>query len=82
MPPRQGHPVGATGYCGITARVYDMFVDYIYVARQRVWLGMFRTEEAACTYDAAVWRFGHARSGLNFPDIETVEEAQFLAPPT
>jgi hypothetical protein len=46
-----------------------------------MWIGMFRsTEEAVCAYDAAAWRFGRAQSELNFPDVESVEEAQFLAP--
>jgi hypothetical protein len=29
MPPCRGHPVGATGYRGVTARVYDTYVAYI-----------------------------------------------------
>jgi hypothetical protein len=32
-------------------------------------------------YNAAAWRFGRTRSKLNFHDIESAEEAQFLVPP-
>jgi hypothetical protein len=45
-------------------------------AGQRVWISMFCTVgEATRAYDTAAWRFSHARSELNFPDIESVEEA-------
>jgi hypothetical protein len=82
MPHYRGHPVGATGFRNVTTRVYDTFAAYITAARQRVWIGTFRTiKEVMCAYDATAWRFGCARSKLNFPDIESVEEAQFLVPP-
>jgi hypothetical protein len=43
---------------------------------------MFRTiDEAARAYDAVMWRFGRSRRELNFPEVESAEEAQFLAPP-
>jgi hypothetical protein len=43
---------------------------------------MFRiANKAVRAYDAVVWRFGCAQSELNFPNIESVEEAQILAPP-
>jgi hypothetical protein len=32
-------------------------------------------------YDAATWRFRRQRRDMNFPDVESLEEAEFLAPP-
>jgi hypothetical protein len=44
-------------------------------------MGTFRTaDEAARAYAAAVWRFGCTESKINFPDVESAEEAQFLVP--
>jgi hypothetical protein len=59
-----------------------MFAAFVFAVGQRVWIDTFRTtEESACAYDTAAWRFGRARSELNFPDVESVEEAQFQGPP-
>jgi hypothetical protein len=33
------------------------------------------------TYNAAAWRFWCLRLGLNFPDVQLLEEAEFLVPP-
>jgi hypothetical protein len=38
-------------------------------------------ELAAHAYDAVVWRFRWPRRNLNFPAVESIEEAEFLAPP-
>ncbi|KAK1610466.1 hypothetical protein QYE76_034139 [Lolium multiflorum] len=38
-------------------------------------------EEAARAYDAAAWRFRRPGHDINFPDVESLEEAEFLAPP-
>ncbi|XP_051189863.1 uncharacterized protein [Lolium perenne] len=38
-------------------------------------------ELAARTYYAAVWRFRRPRRDLTFSDVESLEEAEFLAPP-
>jgi hypothetical protein len=32
-------------------------------------------------YDAAAWRFCRPRRDMNFLDVESLEEAEFLAPP-
>jgi hypothetical protein len=82
MPPRRGHPLGATGFHGITARPYGTFAAYIFAVGQRVWIGTFCiADEAARTYDATAWTFGRIRSELNFLDVESLEEVNFLAPP-
>ncbi|KAK1646745.1 hypothetical protein QYE76_064550 [Lolium multiflorum] len=47
----------------------------------RLTLGTYNTPElAARAYDAAAWRFRWPRCDMNFPDIESLEEAEFLAP--
>jgi hypothetical protein len=38
-------------------------------------------DEAARAYDAVAWRFGRIWSEINFPDVESLEEAKFLVPP-
>jgi hypothetical protein len=46
------------------------------------WLETFNNpEEAAHMYDAACWHFSRGRDCLNFPDVQSREEAKFLAPP-
>jgi hypothetical protein len=37
-------------------------------------------EEAARAYDAAAWRVGRSRCEMNFPEMESLVEAEFLAP--
>jgi hypothetical protein len=62
-------------------RPYDTFAAYIFAAGRRVWISTFcTTDEAARAYAAAAWRFGRGRSELNFPDVESAEEARFLEP--
>jgi hypothetical protein len=37
-------------------------------------------ELAVHAYDAAAWRFRRPRRDLNFQDVESLEETEFLAP--
>ena len=47
---------------------------------QRWYMGTFDTTEiAARAFDAAAWRFGRPCAELNFLDVESREEAEFLA---
>jgi hypothetical protein len=32
-------------------------------------------------YDVAAWHFRRLHRDLNFPDVQSIEEAKFLAPP-
>jgi hypothetical protein len=47
----------------------------------RLTLGMLVMPElAARAYDAAAWRFRHPRRNLNFSEVASLEEAEFLTP--
>jgi hypothetical protein len=47
----------------------------------RLILGTYTTAELATrAYDAAAWRFRCPRRDMSFPDVESLEEAEFLAP--
>jgi hypothetical protein len=82
MPPRRGASLGSTVFHGVTARPYRTFATSITAAGQSIWIGPFCTpNEAAHGFDAAAWRLGRGRSELNFPEVESAVEAQFLAPP-
>ena len=44
-------------------------------------LSIFDTHElVARAYHGAVWRFGRPKTGLTFPDVESRQEAECLAP--
>jgi hypothetical protein len=49
---------------------------------ERIWLETFNSpEEAAGAYNDACWRFDRGQEWLNFPDVKSWEEADFLALP-
>jgi hypothetical protein len=68
---------GSSGFRGVRTRPND-----IYYAEFRDTLGTYDASElAACAYDAATWRFHRRRHDLNFPEVESLEVAELLAPP-
>ncbi|KAK1685998.1 hypothetical protein QYE76_046846 [Lolium multiflorum] len=78
MPPRRR---GASGFRGVRVRPSGRFTAEIRAGGFRLTLGTYNTpEEAARAYDAA-WRFRRPGHDMNFPDVESLEEAEFLAPP-
>ncbi|KAK1663264.1 hypothetical protein QYE76_051423 [Lolium multiflorum] len=79
MPPRRR---GASGFRGVRVRPSGRFTAEIRAGGFRLTLGTYNTpEEAARAYDAAAWRFRWPGHDMNFPDVESLEEAEFLAPP-
>ncbi|KAK1627871.1 hypothetical protein QYE76_002186 [Lolium multiflorum] len=79
MPPRRR---GASGFRGVRVRPSGRFTAEIRAGGFRLTLGTYNTpEEAARAYDAVAWRFRRPGHDMNFPDVESLEEAEFLAPP-
>jgi hypothetical protein len=83
MPPhRRNHPIGLPGFHGVRWRLYNTWAPELTAGGERIWLGTFNNpEEALHAYDATYRRFGHERDYLNFPEVQSQEEAEFLAPP-
>ncbi|KAK1698178.1 hypothetical protein QYE76_014875 [Lolium multiflorum] len=72
---------GSSGFRGIRAHPNGTFYAEIRAGGFRVTLGTFNTPEmAARAYDAAAWRLRRPRHDLNIQDVESMEEAEFLAP--
>ncbi|KAK1618073.1 hypothetical protein QYE76_023590 [Lolium multiflorum] len=71
---------GSSGFRGIRARLSGRFYTEIRAGGFRLTLSTYNTPEAARAYDAAAWRFRRPRRDMNFPDVESLEEAEFLAP--
>uniref|UniRef100_A0ACD5ZTT4 Uncharacterized protein n=1 Tax=Avena sativa TaxID=4498 RepID=A0ACD5ZTT4_AVESA len=81
MPPRR-RSKGLTGFLGVRMRPSGRFAVDISHGGIRWWLGTFDSpEEAARAYYAAAWRFGRPHRNLNFLDVESLQVAEFLAPP-
>ncbi|KAK1661685.1 hypothetical protein QYE76_049844 [Lolium multiflorum] len=72
---------GSSGFRGVRARPNGRFYAEMRAGGFRLTLGTYNTPElAARAYDAAAWRFRRPRRDMNFPDVESLEEAEFLAP--
>ncbi|KAK1680608.1 hypothetical protein QYE76_041456 [Lolium multiflorum] len=71
---------GSSGFRGVRVRPSRFYAE-ICAGGFRLTLGTYNTTElAARAYDAAAWRFRRPRCDMNFPDVESLEEAEFLAP--
>jgi hypothetical protein len=79
MPPRRR---GLSGFRGVRARPNGTYYTELHAGGFRLTIGTYdvpaRTTRA---YDAAAWRFRRPQRDLNIPDVESLEEAEFLAPP-
>ncbi|KAE8811089.1 AP2-containing protein [Hordeum vulgare] len=61
------------------AKPPDNFDIEFFDAGRRFWLGTYDTsKKAARAYDTVAWRTGRLRTELNFPEIETQADAEFL----
>jgi hypothetical protein len=74
MAPRRRCNKSVAGYCGVRHWDSDRYGAEITVDRERVRLGTFDTPELV------VWRFGRQKRDLNFPEVQSRQEAEFLAP--
>jgi hypothetical protein len=73
---------GSFGFHGV--RAWPNGTDYaeLRAGGFRLTLGTYDTPElAAGTYDAAAWHFRRPRRDLNFLDVQSIEEFEFLSPP-
>jgi hypothetical protein len=74
------HRCGSFGFRGVHTQPNDTYYAELRVGGFRLTLGMYDAPELAVrAYDTASWRF--RRRDLNFPDVESLEEAEFFAPP-
>ncbi|KAM0879872.1 hypothetical protein ACQ4PT_033958 [Festuca glaucescens] len=81
MVPRRCGPLSATGFRGMRFQLSGNFAAEIKATGQRHWLGTFVSkEEATRMYDVAAWWLGRPRSNMNFTDIESLVEAEMVAP--
>jgi hypothetical protein len=79
MPPLRR---GAFGFQGVRPRPNGTFYAELHASGYRLTLGTYTTMKLATrVYDTAAWRFRHPRRNMNFLDVESLEEAEFLAPP-
>jgi hypothetical protein len=73
---------GASGVRGVRLRLNGTFYAELRVGGFRLTLDTYPTAElAAHAYDAAAWRYRRSRRDMNFPDVESLEEAEFLTSP-
>jgi hypothetical protein len=79
MPPRRR---GSSDFRGIRARPNGTYYAEFRAGGFRLTLGTYDALElVAHAYYAAAWRFHRPRRNLNFPEVESLEGAEFLAPP-
>jgi hypothetical protein len=70
----------ASGFRGVRPRPNRTFYSELRVSGIRLTLSTYESpEEAARAYDTAAWRVGRPRREMNFPEAESLAEAEFLA---
>jgi hypothetical protein len=78
MPP---HHRGASGFRGVRTDLNGTFYAELHASVFRLTLGTYNTAElAAHAFDAAAWRFRRSWRDMNFLGVESLKEAEFLAP--
>jgi hypothetical protein len=74
--------VPPSGFRGVRTRPNGTYYPELRAGGFHLTLGTYDAPElAAHAYDSAAWRFRCPRRDLNFPEVESLEEAEFLAPP-
>ncbi|KAI4965284.1 hypothetical protein ZWY2020_054902 [Hordeum vulgare] len=74
-------PKGKSGFFGVRTKPCGNFgVEFTHTGR-RWWLGTYPTaDEAARSYDMAVWRAGWPKTELIFLEVETWVVVEWLVP--
>jgi hypothetical protein len=81
MAPRWHRNKSVAGYCGVRHQDSGRYGAEITIDRERVWLSTFNMPKlTAHAYDAAAWRLGRQKRDLNFSEVQSQQEAEFLAP--
>ncbi|XP_051218761.1 ethylene-responsive transcription factor ERF084-like [Lolium perenne] len=74
------HPHTSAGFLDVGIRPSGCWAFVLTRGGDRLWLDTFKTLElAARAYDAMVWRLGGVGGSINFPDVQSRDEADFLA---
>ncbi|XP_020194838.1 ethylene-responsive transcription factor 2-like [Aegilops tauschii subsp. strangulata] len=74
-------PKGKSGFFGVRAKPSGKSGVGFSDAGWLWWLGTYPTaDDAARAYDMAVWHAGRPKTDLNFPEIESLEVAEWLVP--
>jgi hypothetical protein len=68
-------------FCSVRLREFGRCAADITNIGKHLWVGTSNSpEEDTYAYAAMAWRFCRPRHELNFSDVETIHEAEFLAP--
>jgi hypothetical protein len=72
----------SSGFHGVRARLNGTFYAELCAGGFLLTLGTYDTPElAARAYDVVAWRLRRPRRALNFPNMGSLEEMEFLTPP-
>jgi hypothetical protein len=72
----------SSGFYSVRMRSNGTFYAEILAGGFRLTLGAYDTPDlVARPYDASAWQFRRSRRDLNFLEVESLEGAEFLAPP-
>ncbi|XP_020160400.1 uncharacterized protein [Aegilops tauschii subsp. strangulata] len=72
---------GQSGYYGVRPRRFSRFGVVFQCDGRQYWVGTFETADMAVhAYDIATWRLGQPRHELNFLEIESLADAEFIGP--
>jgi hypothetical protein len=71
---------GSSGFRGVRARPNGTYYAELRAGGFRLTFGTYNAPElAARVYDAATWHFRCPQRDLNFPDVQSLEEVEFLS---
>jgi hypothetical protein len=75
-------PHSSNGFHGVRLHHSGLLGGRDHASRRPLWFDTFDTLElTARVFDALVWWLDDPRSPLNFPEVQSREKAEFLAPP-
>ncbi|CAM0901612.1 unnamed protein product [Alopecurus aequalis] len=76
-------PTAKSGFKGVRFWPSGRFAAELQHDGMRYWLSTFKTADlAARAYDVVGWKLGIPPEELNFKDMDNLQDAIFVAPPT